>query len=113
MIVNSLVAAFVGRLAGYFVGRAGLSAVDRVLGLAFGLARGVSVVLIGFSAFYLFNIPEPSWMDGSQLAPLCRKGASYLIRWLLEWVRGSFGGAPVASQYSGTSDSLTSAGGPR
>jgi membrane protein required for colicin V production len=64
--------------------RAGLSWADRLFGLAFGLARGVCVILLGFLILQWLNISEPMWMSRSQLAPLTRRGASYLAEWLPE-----------------------------
>jgi membrane protein required for colicin V production len=63
-------------------GSMGLSWTDRLLGFAFGLVRGVGVVLLGFLVLRELNIPEPGWVGGSELAPLSRQGASYLADWL-------------------------------
>lgn len=72
----------IGRLAHSLVGRAGLSLADRVLGLTFGLARGVFVILIGFLVFMLFNVSEPAWMSSSHFAPVCHTGVVHLVQWL-------------------------------
>jgi len=67
-----------------FANGIGLSWANRLFGLAFGLARGVGVVLLGFLILQELNIPEPVWMSHSQLAPLTHRGASYLATWLPE-----------------------------
>src|ERR1700724_527175 len=57
-----------GRITRHIVKEAGLSFVDRVLGGALGLLRGilmVAVVLVSMAAF----TPTSSWLEGSQLAP--------------------------------------------
>jgi len=83
LFLMSLVAmTLVGHLAHSLVGRAGLSPVNRVLGLSLGLARGVFVVLVGLLVFMLLNVPEPAWMSGSRLAPMCHAGMAYLAWWL-------------------------------
>jgi len=81
-LVSLLAMALVGRLAHSLVGRAGLSPANRALGLAFGLARGAFVILVGFLVFRLFNLPEPTWMSSSRLAPMCHTGVACLARCL-------------------------------
>jgi len=81
-LASLLAMALIGRLAHSLVGRAGLSPADRALGLTFGLVRGVFVILVGFLVFMLFNVPEPAWISGSRLAPMCHTGVAYLARWL-------------------------------
>ncbi len=63
----------------------GLSGLDRMLGLLFGLVRGgfiacVLVLLLGFT-----SLPrEPEW-QGSRLVPLVMPGARWLQAWLPDW----------------------------
>jgi membrane protein required for colicin V production len=63
-----LVAGLAGRVVRHIVKEAGLSFVDRILGGALGLLRGilmVAVVLMSMAAF----TPTSTWLEGSQLAP--------------------------------------------
>ena len=63
-----LVAGIAGRIVRHIVKEAGLSFVDRILGGALGLLRGillVAVVLMSMAAF----TPTSRWLEGSQLAP--------------------------------------------
>lgn len=63
-----LVAGIAGRIARWAMKKAGLSAIDRVLGGFVGLLRGcltVAVVLVCMAAF----TPSSKWLEGSQLAP--------------------------------------------
>jgi membrane protein required for colicin V production len=63
-----LVAGLAGRVVRHIVKEAGLSFVDRILGGALGLLRGilmVAVVLMSMAAF----TPTSRWLEGSQLAP--------------------------------------------
>lgn len=63
-----LIAGIAGRIARWAVHEAGLSFVDRLLGAALGLLRGilvVAVVLLSMAAF----TPTSKWLGGSELAP--------------------------------------------
>jgi len=63
-----LVAGIAGRITRHIVKEAGLSFVDRILGGALGLLRGVlmvGVILISMAAF----TPTSTWLEGSELAP--------------------------------------------
>ena len=65
---------------GKFIATTGLSATDRVLGLGFGLARGlvlacVAVLLMGFT-----TLPSEPWWQASKLMPGVQLGA--------EWMQG-------------------------
>jgi len=63
-----LVAGIAGRITRHIVKEAGLSFVDRVLGGALGLLRGillVAVILMSMAAF----TPTSRWLEDSDLAP--------------------------------------------
>ncbi len=62
-----LIAGFAGRISRWMVRQAGLSWVDRVLGGAFGLARGVVTVCVLVMAVAAFA-PGSRWLENSQLA---------------------------------------------
>lgn len=75
-----LVAALVNFLAGQLVERTGLTGTDRLLGVAFGIARGavivaILVLLAGFTA-----LPQDPWWRGSALLPHVQQMAL--------WIRG-------------------------
>lgn len=62
------IAGIAGRITRHIVKEAGLSFVDRILGGALGLLRGiliVAVILISMAAF----TPTSTWLEGSELAP--------------------------------------------
>jgi membrane protein required for colicin V production len=63
-----IVAGFAGRVARWAMKKAGLSAIDRILGALLGLLRGVLVVAIVLTAVAAFT-PAAEWLGGSQLAP--------------------------------------------
>jgi membrane protein required for colicin V production len=69
LIVLTLIASVISR----GVKRSALSALDRTLGLIFGLGRGVMLVAIGFLALSFILPPKgekPRWIRESRTAPL-------------------------------------------
>jgi membrane protein required for colicin V production len=75
-----IVFGFAGRIAQWAMKKAGLSAIDRVLGAVLGLLRGVLVVAIVLTAMTAFA-PAAKWLEGSQLAPYFLVGGRAAI-WL-------------------------------
>jgi len=63
-----LVAGLAGRIVRHIVKEAGLSFVDRILGGALGLLRGILMVAIVLMSMAAFT-PTSTWLEGSQLAP--------------------------------------------
>ncbi len=63
-----IVAGFAGRIARRVMKEAGLRTIDRLLGAALGLLRGVLVVAVVLTAMAAFA-PAAKWLAGSQLAP--------------------------------------------
>src|SRR5215470_191420 len=61
--VITLLAGIVGRLMRWTVGQIGLNWFDRLLGAAFGLARGALAVVILATALATF-MPQSSWLTG-------------------------------------------------
>lgn len=97
---------FVG-LVGWVVGRlvkgVGLSGLDRLLGLALGLARGLFVACAALLLLGLTDMTdEPEWRD-SQVIPALLPGAILLRAWLPPWVaeRVVFGNAAAAGDNDG------------
>ncbi|GAB2495149.1 colicin V production protein [Arenimonas alkanexedens] len=67
---------------GKFIANTGLSATDRVLGVGFGLMRGlvlacVAVLLMGFTA-----LPAEAWWHESKLMPGVQRGAEWMQAFL-------------------------------
>ena len=60
----------------------GLSGGDRFLGMAFGFARGVLLVLVGVWALAFTAAPREPWWRGSQLLPLFAQGTGWVSQHL-------------------------------
>lgn len=85
-IVVLLVVGLVGWVVRWAMKSAGLSGVDRALGLAFGLVRGGVVACALVLLFGLTSIPrEPDW-QASWVVPVFVPGAQALRDWLPGWV---------------------------
>lgn len=86
LIVLSLIASIIAR----GVKRAGLSALDRSVGLLFGLARGVLLVCIAYIALSWILPPggdKPRWIAEARTQPLLAAGADMLERMVPSNVR--------------------------
>lgn len=64
----ALLAGVVGRITSWTIREAGLGWVDRVLGAAFGLVRGLFVATVAVVATTAFT-PDAHWLARSSLAP--------------------------------------------
>ena len=76
----------VGGLATWLIGKlvqsTGLSGTDRILGLGFGLLRGVAlgcvlVLVMGFTP-----LPQDGWWQQSRVLPVFERGAEWMRAWL-------------------------------
>ena len=76
LVVLSLIARGVGRL----VQDSGLSALDRTLGLLFGLVRGAVLVCLAWLIFsWLVPPPQhPHWVTEARMLPMVQQGAEML-----------------------------------
>lgn len=60
-VATLLVGAIINNMIGHLVRVTGLSATDRVLGMAFGLLRGVVVVIVGIALTRYTPLSEDTW----------------------------------------------------
>ncbi|CRI67744.1 Colicin V production protein homolog [Thiocapsa sp. KS1] len=80
LILGTLVlGAILGALLSALIESTGLSAVDRVLGLVFGAARGVVIVAMAVYLAALTPMPEDSWWQESRLIGQFQTVAGWLI----------------------------------
>lgn len=81
-----VVVGLVGWLVRKAVQSAGLSGLDRTLGLALGLARGAFVACALVLVLGLTGMPREAQWQRSQVVPVFVPGARWLRGWLPEWV---------------------------
>lgn len=79
-----LIGASVTWLVGRLVRATGLSGTDRILGLGFGLLRGIAVVLVLVLVLGFTPMPSDPWWRQSYLLPGFERGAIWLRGWLPE-----------------------------
>jgi membrane protein required for colicin V production len=78
---------FIGVVLGKLVQTSGLSAVDQLAGLAFGIARGMLIVSALVLVAALTPLPEDPWWQQSKLIPPFQS----LALWLRAQVPGGYG----------------------
>jgi membrane protein required for colicin V production len=83
------VAGSAGQIARWAMKKAGLSAIDRVLGAMLGLLRGILFVAIVLTAMAAFA-PAARWLAGSELAPYFLVGGRAAIWLAPSELRGRF-----------------------
>lgn len=60
----------------------GLGFFDRTLGMAFGVARGVLLVVLLVAIGGMTHLPEETWWRQARLAPYAEQGVTYIKPWL-------------------------------
>lgn len=95
LLVGGLLTWLIGKV----IANTGLSGTDRVLGLGFGLLRGlvlacVAVLLMGFTP-----LPQDAWWQQSRLLPGVQRGAEWMASFLPPAAAGEidFGAAPAVA----------------
>lgn len=68
-LATLLLGSFIGYLFGQLIDKTGLSGTDRVLGVAFGFARGVLLVAVLIMLAKLTPLPQDPWWKASVLLP--------------------------------------------
>ena len=73
-----------GKLLKHLAGQVGLSTSDRILGLGFGLVRGVFILMMGFVLFQSFfqGREPPEMVRQSQLSPYLTQGTDWTMEHL-------------------------------
>lgn len=93
-VVTLVISALVNRLAGSLVAKTGLTSTDRMIGMVFGVARGVVVVAVLVLLAGMTTIPQDPWWQESALIDMFHKLALWLKHTVApELVNGAiFGG---------------------
>jgi membrane protein required for colicin V production len=90
-VVTLVITAILNRLAGQLVTRTGLSGTDRMIGMIFGIARGVVVVSVLVLLAGMTTMPQDPWWQESALIDVFHK----LALWLRYTVAPELPGAAV------------------
>jgi len=77
-VVTLVVTALVNRLAGSLVSKTGLSGTDRMIGMIFGIARGVVLVAVLVLLAGMTTMPQDPWWQESALIDVFHKLALWL-----------------------------------
>ncbi|MEW6645601.1 MAG: CvpA family protein [Pseudomonadota bacterium] len=77
-----LVAAFINYLAVQLIKKTGLSGTDRVIGIAFGLARGIVLVTVLVLLAGFTSVPRDPWWQRSALMHYFQDLAVWTCGWL-------------------------------
>jgi membrane protein required for colicin V production len=97
-LVVLVVASVISHVITRSVRESSLGALDRSLGILFGIARGVLIVSVALLIFDNFYAPEnrPQWIKDARMLPAVEVGAAFVRQ---------FVPASVAAQAQGTADS--------
>jgi len=78
LLLVLLVGWIIGKLLGYFLRSAGLGPVDRVVGLVFGVVRGIVLVGLMVIGGELLELNHEEWWHRSKLIPLGESAGDWL-----------------------------------
>lgn len=77
-VVTLVITALINRLAGSLVSKTGLTGTDRMIGMIFGIARGVVVVSVLVLLAGMTTMPQDPWWQQSVLIDVFQKLALWL-----------------------------------
>lgn len=79
LVITMIASALVNYLAGQLIKKTGLTSTDRMLGVIFGVARGVVVVaILVLLAGLMQSIPSEPWWQQSMLMPHFQEAAIWM-----------------------------------
>lgn len=93
-VVMLVITALLNRLAGSLVTKTGLSGTDRMIGMIFGIARGVVVVSVLVLLAGMTTLPQDPWWQQSVLVDVFHE----LALWLRYTVAPEFTGSAILGQ---------------
>lgn len=82
IVVSLLIAGLINHLIGKLVDKAGLTGTDRMLGVVFGVVRGVAIVGLLVLLAGLSQVPQDPWWQQSMLMEHFQKLAQMAIEFL-------------------------------
>lgn len=90
-VVTLVLTAIVNRLAGQLVKRTGLTGTDRMIGMVFGVARGVVLVAVMVLMAGMTTMPQDPWWHESRLIGVFEQLAIWLQQNVAPDIAGSLG----------------------
>jgi membrane protein required for colicin V production len=82
LLIVLLIGSVIGSIAGYFAQRAaGLAAVDRVIGVTFGLVRGIVIIGLIVIAGRAVHLNQEAWWAKTRSMPIAESIANWLERY--------------------------------
>jgi membrane protein required for colicin V production len=93
-VVMLVITAILNRLAGSLVSKTGLTGTDRMIGMIFGVGRGVLIVAVLVFLASMTTIPQDPWWQQSVLVDVFHK----LALWLRYTVAPELTGAAILSE---------------
>lgn len=88
LVLTLLLGALVNYLAAQLIQKTGLSGTDRIVGILFGVARGVAIVMLLVLVAGVTPLPKDSWWKQSLLIGHFQEGAMWLRAYLPPDVAG-------------------------
>lgn len=99
-----LAGALLQRILGRLIDSTGLTGTDRTLGLLFGAARGVIVVIVALIVLRPFAEDRPWWPESQLIPPLLAFEGDVLN--VVAYITDAFGGTVVATEPEPTQEAI-------
>ena len=99
-----LAGALLQRILGRLIDSTGLTGTDRTLGLLFGAARGVIVVIVALIVLRPFAEDRPWWPESQLIPPLLAFEGDVLN--VVAYIADAFGGTVVATEPEPTQEAI-------
>lgn len=87
LVITLIIGGLAVWLIGQLVNSTGLSGTDRMLGLLFGVVRGVIIIVLALLVSRFTPFPENDWWQESILIPHFEQAADYSVQWLPEKIQ--------------------------
>lgn len=88
LVITLVIGGLAGWLLGQIVDSTGLGGTDRMIGMLFGLIRGLAIVVLALLVARFTPFPEDPWWQESRLLPYFERLAERSVPWLPENLRG-------------------------
>ena len=89
-IITLFLAAFVNYLVSQMIQKTGLSGTDRMIGIFFGLARGIVIIAVLVMIGGMTPLPQDPWWEASQLVHYFESIAQYISQFIPDDIAANF-----------------------